>query len=151
MNLAVTRFAQARRASHTLPSLFLKVFHESELRHCRLAQLGKSTLFNSLTKAGMAAENYPCRLDNKNGQWPQALSGTHNDQATKPGQKLSSKTHQRDEGMMEERLFLDLSAPGGLPKQLIRKGQVHATGLRLSTATSSIQSNKDLYGFSGSF
>ncbi|WP_293602002.1 hypothetical protein [Polaromonas sp. 35-63-35] len=53
---------------------------------------------------------------------------------------------------MEERLFFwDLPAPGGMPKQLVLKGQMHAAGLRLSTATSSIQSNKDLYGFSGSF
>ncbi|WP_304833759.1 hypothetical protein [Polaromonas sp.] len=53
---------------------------------------------------------------------------------------------------MDERLFfLDLSATGGLPKQLILKRQGHSAGLRLSAATSSIQFNKDLYGFSGSF
>jgi GTP-binding protein EngB required for normal cell division len=43
-------------ASRTL--IHKDIFHEFEVRHRGLAQVGKSTLFNALTKAGIAAENY---------------------------------------------------------------------------------------------
>jgi hypothetical protein len=35
--------------------------------------------------------------------------------------------------------------------ELIRKGHAHSGWLLSSTATSSVQSNKELYGFSGTF
>jgi hypothetical protein len=50
--------------SHTLGSLFLEVFMSLKCGIVGLPNVGKSTLFNALTKAGIAAENYPfCTIE----------------------------------------------------------------------------------------
>jgi hypothetical protein len=52
-----------------------------------LPNVGKSTLFNALTKAGIAAENYPFAWTNQLRQCPQGLPGAHWGGLKRSGQK----------------------------------------------------------------
>jgi hypothetical protein len=70
-----------------------------------LPNVGKSTLFNALTKAGIAAENYPASWATQKSQWPQGVPGFHRNRSAKPEQTMLLTVASAGKGHLRIALF----------------------------------------------